>query len=208
VPAISWWRERRSIPRCRCGQSRQLNCDREHGSFSNQRTIDVRDGAITESTLLADIGGGMIRAMGQDRKQATPDLFSTAPFGETSSLATKSVASAEPERRHVLPKDLANAVRHLTDQELDRLITASLDEAKRRGRSPAGVQTDEPIAKRYSRTDDRRQGELAVSLTRGQINAVRAAFKAGIKPSLISRQFGISQSDVRKVLASDKTTRG
>jgi hypothetical protein len=53
-----------------------------------------------------------------------------------------------------------------------------------------------------------RQGELAVSLTRGQINAVRAAFKAGIKPSLISRQFGISQSDVRKVLASDKTTRG
>jgi DNA invertase Pin-like site-specific DNA recombinase len=47
----------------------------------------------------------------------------------------------------------------------------------------------------------------AVSLTRGQINAVRAAFKAGIKPSLIARQFGISQSDVRKVLASDTATR-
>ena len=47
--------------------------------------------------------------------------------------------------------------------------------------TPAGIQTDEPVAKR-SRTDDRRQGELAVSLTRGQINAVRAAFKAGIKP--------------------------
>jgi hypothetical protein len=42
-----------------------------------------------------------------------------------------------------------------------------------------------------------------VSLTRGQVNAVRAALKAGIKPSLIARQFGISQSDVRKVLASD-----
>jgi hypothetical protein len=42
-----------------------------------------------------------------------------------------------------------------------------------------------------------------MSLTRGQINAVRGAFKAGIKPSLIARQFGISQSDVRKVLASD-----
>jgi hypothetical protein len=41
------------------------------------------------------------------------------------------------------------------------------------------------------------------SLTRGQVNAVRAAFKAGIKPSLIARQFGISQSDVRKVLAFD-----
>jgi hypothetical protein len=34
-------------------------------------------------------------------------------------------------------------------------------------------------------------------LTRGQVNAVRAAFKAGIKPSVIARQFGISQSDVR-----------
>jgi hypothetical protein len=45
-------------------------------------------------------------------------------------------------------------------------------------------------------------------LTRGQINAVRAAFKAGIKPTLIARQFGISQSDVRKVLAMDASGRG
>jgi DNA invertase Pin-like site-specific DNA recombinase len=53
-----------------------------------------------------------------------------------------------------------------------------------------------------------RQTEVkAVSLTRGQINAVRAAFKAGIKPSLIARQFGLSQSDVRKVLASDTAIR-
>jgi hypothetical protein len=45
-------------------------------------------------------------------------------------------------------------------------------------------------------------------LTRGQINAVRAAFKAGIKLSLIARQFGISQADVRKVLAMDASGRG
>jgi hypothetical protein len=158
--------------------------------------------------LLADIGGGMIPAMGQDRKQATPDLLSTAPFAETSPSATKPVASAAPERRHVLPKDLPNAVKHLSDEELDRLIAASLEEAKRRGRVPPNIQPGESVPKRSSRTDDRQQGELAVSLTRGQINAVRAAFKAGIKPSLIARQFGISQSDVRKVLASDKTTRG
>jgi hypothetical protein len=118
----------------------------------------------------------MIVPMGQDRtQQATPDLFS----------------AAASERRHVLPKDLPNAIKHLTDQELDRLITASLDEAKRRGRSPPSVQADKSASKRSSRTDDRRQVEAAtVSLTRGQINAVRAAFKAGIKPSLISRQFG------------------
>jgi predicted DNA binding protein len=44
-----------------------------------------------------------------------------------------------------------------------------------------------------------------VSLTQGQVNAVRAAFKAGITPSRIARQFGISQSDVRKALASDSS---
>ena len=154
------------------------------------------------------LAGGMIPTMAENRtQQATPDLFSTAPVAGTSPLATKPTASAEPERRHILPKDLPNAIKHLTDQELDSLITASLEEAKRRGRSPPSVQTDEPVVKRSLRSSDRRQGEVAVSLTRGQINAVRAAFKAGIKPSLISRQFGISQSDVRKVLASDTAAR-
>jgi hypothetical protein len=41
----------------------------------------------------------------------------------------------------------------------------------------------------------------AGSLTTGKLNAVRAAFKAGVKPSAIARQFGISQCDVRKALA-------
>jgi hypothetical protein len=41
------------------------------------------------------------------------------------------------------------------------------------------------------------------SLTRGQINAVQAAFRAGVTPTRIARQFGLSQSDVRKALVSD-----
>jgi hypothetical protein len=103
----------------------------------------------------------------------------------------------------VLPKNLRKAVKHLSDGELDLLHAATLEEMERRGRLPPSDQT----TTRSSRTDKsshRRQAEVAtVSLTRGQVNAVRAAFKAGIKPSLIARQFGISQSDVRKVLASD-----
>jgi hypothetical protein len=35
-------------------------------------------------------------------------------------------------------------------------------------------------------------------LTPGKMNAVRAAFKVGVKPTQIARQFGLSQSDVRK----------
>jgi hypothetical protein len=94
--------------------------------------------------------------MGRRRTlQAAPDLFSMAPFGETTPPATKG-ASSEQERRHILPKDLPSAVKHLDDEELDRLLAVALAEAKRRGRrSPA---TDKPSPKRQP---------VAVSLTRG-----------------------------------------
>jgi hypothetical protein len=140
----------------------------------------------------------MVPAMGRDRtQQATPDLFSTPPFGEVSPSATKHASSVQ-QRRHVLPKDLPNAVKHLHDRELDLLIAVALEEAKRRGRQPA--LRDKP---RLSR----QPGVVAVSLTRGQVNAVRAAFKAGITPARIARQFGLSQSDVRKALATEASGR-
>jgi hypothetical protein len=47
----------------------------------------------------------------------------------------------------------------------------------------------------------------ALHLTPGKMNAVRAAFKVGVKPSQIARQFGLSQSDVRTALASDAPRR-
>jgi len=37
-------------------------------------------------------------------------------------------------------------------------------------------------------------------LTQGQVNAVRAAFKAGVTPSRIARQFGLTASQVRDAL--------
>jgi hypothetical protein len=164
--------------------------------------------------LLAEAGRGMIPGMGRDRTaQATFDLFSTALSFEQPSPPPRTKQSSAQKRRHVLPNDLPNAVKHLDNRELDLLITASLEEAKRRGRSLPNVQAnipDQSLRQRSPRTDRSSHGphvEVAtVSLTRGKINAVRAAFKAGIKPSVIARQFGISQSDVRKVLASDTTT--
>jgi hypothetical protein len=73
---------------------------------------------------------------------------------------------------------------------LDLLHATSLEEMARRGRLPPTDQT----TNRSSRTDKslpkRQVGAATVSLTRGQVNAVLAAFKAGIKPSLIARQFG------------------
>ena len=50
--------------------------------------------------------------------------------------------------------------------------------------------------------DMRRTEAVAVHMTPGKTNAVRAAFKAGVKPSQIARRFGLAQSDVRRALAS------
>jgi DNA invertase Pin-like site-specific DNA recombinase len=96
--------------------------------------------------------------------------------------------------RLVLPKDLPGAIRRLEDQDLDRLLSVALAEQQRRGREPAA--SDDNLRKR-------RVEAVALPLTQGKLNAVRAAFKAGVTPSKIARQFGISQSDVRKALASD-----
>ena len=134
------------------------------------------------SQLLADAGGGMILSMGRDH--TTSDLFSMASSGRS---------SPGQERPHLLPKDLPNALKHLNDEELDRLLTAAVAEAKRRDRSLPSAQP--------SRMRQRNEG--TASLTRGQLNAVRAAFKAGVTPARIARQFGLSHSDVRKALASE-----
>jgi hypothetical protein len=137
----------------------------------------------------------------------TPGLFSTAPARVPSlpsptsppSLPanTDAAATASP-RRLVLPKDLPAAIKQLDDQELDRLQGAVLAEQKRRCRKPAA--SVEPL-------DRRRIEAVAVHLTPGKLNAVRFALKAGVKPSQIARQFGLSQSDVRKALAGDASRR-
>jgi len=154
---------------------------------------DAKD-PTAAARLLANGGRGMISTMGRDR--TTSDLFSMASSGEPSP-PTKKVLPAQ-ERRHVLPNDLPSAVNDLNDEELDRLLTVALAEARRRGRWLPSAQT----------TRTRQQGEGTASLPRGQLNAVRAAFKAGVTPARIARQFGLSHSDVRKALASEASEQG
>ncbi len=124
---------------------------------------------------------------------STPDLFSSAPAREVHSQPLEPIGSpsAVPSR-HVLPADLPNAVRHLNDQELEQLLSAIIAEQKRRGKLPAEMSRKQRV-----------EVVTAVPLTQGKLNAVRAAFKAGITPSRIARQFGISQSDIRKALTSE-----
>jgi hypothetical protein len=128
-------------------------------------------------------------------------------------VTTKGATDPAPQR-HILPVNLRHAVTQLSDGELDELFEVAFEEAKRRGRLPESIETHStPSAalrpsgvtpKRFAQTKKRRQEDIAeVTLTRGQVIAIRAAFKAGITPTRIARQFGVSQSNVRKALASD-----
>jgi DNA invertase Pin-like site-specific DNA recombinase len=87
---------------------------------------------------------------------------------------------------------LPTAIKRLDDQELDRLAVAAFAELKRRGRKP-------PIQDKTS--FKQRVEDAAAPLTPGRLNAVRAPYRAGITPSKIARQFGVSHSEVRKALA-------
>jgi len=94
--------------------------------------------------------------------------------------------------RYILPKDLDAAIKKLNDQELDRLASAALEERSRR--------------KKLSSSDKQEQRQDAEAsadpLPLGKLNAVRAAFKAGVSPARIAREFGLSQSKVRNALSA------
>ena len=137
--------------------------------------------------------------MGSGRfTSSIPDLFSTTPRESPSLLvnsptSTANIAASSP--RHILPSDLPAAIKHLNDQELEQLFAAVIAERLQRGMKspvPPGMTSKRPVK------------EATVSLTPGKLNAVRAAFKAGVTPARIAKQFGIPQADVRKVIASDR----
>jgi hypothetical protein len=106
-----------------------------------------------------------------------------------------------------LPKDLAGALKRLDDREIDALLSAVTTEAERRGRSTAQRSKEGLAAGAKTQALQAPAEDGAASLTTGKLNAVRAAFKAGVRPSAIARQFGISQSDVRKALATERRAR-
>jgi hypothetical protein len=123
----------------------------------------------------------------------------TDPLANGSASTSPATAAAnESPQRYILPKNFPNALKHLSNDELDLMHEAILEEMERRGRAP----------KKTKSTEKRRHDGIAEDpLTRGQLSAVRSAFKAGITPSRIAREFGIPLSDVRKALASDEKKR-
>ena len=96
-----------------------------------------------------------------------------------------------------MPEDLAGALKRSDDVQIDALLAAITTEAERRGRRPPSPAKKKPVADAKPQRRQEAAEDGAGSLTTGKPNAVRAAFKTGVKPSAIARQFGISQSDVK-----------
>ena len=124
-----------------------------------------------------------------------PDLFSAAKHQSLSPLREpapeilkNSEATLSP---RLLPKNLASSLQQLSDDDFRWLLAAVLNEQKRRGKNS--------IAPPEKSENQRWEGG-ARALSVGQLNAVRAAFKAGVKPTQIAKQFGLSKSQLRAAL--------
>src|SRR6476659_4766552 len=130
---------------------------------------------------------GRIRPLG-------PDLFSSASLREGPSPgakpprqapSNKEFPTATPLPQYLLPRDLSNGIKQLTDLDFDRLLAAVLTEQKRRGKRL-------PVSREASRKLPVK--ELGPPLPPAKVNAVRAAIKAGVSPTRMAREFGISKA--------------
>ena len=120
------------------------------------------------------------------------DPSTSSPI-QRSSVAISRDTETPRSSRYILPKDLDTAIQQLDDQELERLVLAALSEGSRRKKPPMSEESQR----------NRRAEAVAVSLPRGKLYAVRAAFKAGVTPNRIAREFGLSRSNVQRALVGE-----
>ena len=134
-------------------------------------------------------------------EQSRPDLFDTParPVGGQAPVRITGTATA----RLLLPSNLESSLAILGDDEFARLSAGVAAEAARRQRTltrpsePAPAATAKP-----PHTSKRNRASDTVSPAKA--NLVRAAIKAGVKPSAIARQFGLSNAAISGVLRSDE----
>jgi len=173
------------------------------------RSASAHPPCSQSSSLLRWDAGGILGGMPTRRSaETTPDRVSTPPpEGARPPIVPPSKAEPDnlaPQPRYLLPSDLAGALKRLDDAELDTLLAAVTTEAERRGRRPPRSATERPPSAAMAQPPSEHD---VGSLSTGKLNAVRAAFKAGLKASAIAREFGISQSEVRKALATERRSR-
>lgn len=116
---------------------------------------------------------------------------------------------SDGQTRYALPSNLPAALRHLDDAQLDGLLRAAVEEARRRGRPLGGEQVPPPASRAQKPSGpapaaDGKSKRRPLPLAPGQARLVRAAFEAGVKPAAIARQLRLPRAQVEQVLGGAK----
>ncbi len=128
-----------------------------------------------------------------------PDLFAGARDEGAVPRAPPSIPLT------VLPADLPAALTRLPESDLKRLEEALAVELRRRNLSTPPAAGSAP-ARGHSRSKRKvietvgREANDGPVLSPGKLNAIRAAVKAGVKPTAIARQFGVSLLAIKTAL--------
>ena len=111
-------------------------------------------------------------------------------------------------RPYMLPADLPKALSWLSEEELEALGVAVGEERRRRllaSESLVAVshRTGEPNAPNSPQASGPRAQRTVLErprMTIARVSAIRAGFKAGVKPSMLARQFGVTLAAIREAL--------
>jgi hypothetical protein len=120
-----------------------------------------------------------------------------------SKVSSASSTGAPSAPRLALPNDLSASLKFLDDADLQRLLVAVNTEIdrRRRGASTPGIGSTAPVT--GSRPVPARDQHTNIAeIPEGKANLIRAAFGAGLKTPGIARTFGISLSQVNRVIRS------
>ena len=93
----------------------------------------------------------------------------------------------------MLPAELPKALTWLTANELETLLIAVQGEQRRRAATSSGTTQKRPARRTLA--------PKGPSPKVGQINAIRAALRAGLTPAAVAKQFGVSKAVVAEVAA-------
>ncbi len=141
----------------------------------------------------------------RDKPEITSsDLFSARTL--PAKIGAHDLAAPPAPAKILLPTDLERSLAVLDDSEFARLLAGVNLEAARRNRRLQPVA--KPKAQAAVAEAPRSKTDAAQGVTSAKASLVRAAIRAGVKPTAIARQFGLSKAAINAVLKLDRTYAG
>jgi hypothetical protein len=130
------------------------------------------------------------------RPASPPDLFEVQAHSATGQAVDRTMATRKPV---LLPSNLESSLAILSDDEFARLSAGVAAEKARRGRT---TRPSKPALAASAKAPPAKSKRSPEGVSAAKASLVRAAIKAGVKPSAIARQFGLSKAEITEVLRS------